>query len=45
VVGFDDMSDASISTACQSLCASTTTKFSYENSCILARRVLLPLVS
>jgi len=43
-VGFDEMSDASISAACQSLCVSSASQFSYENSCILARRVLLPSV-
>ena len=39
------MTDASISAACQSLCGSTTSRFSYENSCVLARRVFLPSVS
>ena len=43
-VGFDKLSDASISAACQSLCQSSASQFSYENSCILARRVLLASV-
>jgi len=43
-VGFHEMSDASISAACQNLCPSSTSQFSYENCGVLARHILLPPV-
>jgi len=43
-VGFNEMSDSSISAACQSLCSSSASHFSFENCCIFAQRLLLPPV-
>lgn len=41
-VGFNEMSDSSISAACQSLCSSSASHFSFENCCIFAQHLLLP---